>query len=176
MPCRETRPGLTQADYDSFGIPRQVQAMFQIYGSAPIITPATWRGYRRSGAWTALSAGSFGNKYERQQSHNLVGSITKISGKWTLKFGADFRNLLSNYQDLEESAARVSFGELQLWRQLHLPVCDCRRQLGCPEYFGAATRLLQCSAVYRGGRLVHPAGRERYSGTVAKILRAVLSK
>jgi len=101
------KTGLTQADYDAFGIPREVQSMFQIYGSAPTITPSQGAPTGTPGAWTALSAGSFGNKYERQQSHNLVGSVTKVSGKWTFKSGADFRNLLSNYQDLEESSAQL---------------------------------------------------------------------
>jgi len=33
--------------------------------------------------------------------------MTKINGRWTHKFGGEFRNLLSNYSDLEEASVSM---------------------------------------------------------------------
>jgi trimeric autotransporter adhesin len=101
------RSGFT--DYASFGIPASTQALFEIYGAAPIVLPNNFSGGSGGGSnWTGLSSGQFVNKQERQLSHSLNGSITKIHGNWTHKVGTEVRVLLSNYQDLEEASAEIA--------------------------------------------------------------------
>ena len=54
--------------------------------------------------WAGLSAGTFGSQREFQANHSVTGSVTKIRGKWVHKAGAEFRNLMSNYQDPEQAS------------------------------------------------------------------------
>lgn len=86
-------------DYDAFGVPKNVQSLIQIYGSAPYMGPGS--------PWTALTGGFFQTKIERQQGHTFNGSVTKTAGKWTMKFGTQYRVLLSNYMDLEEASVAM---------------------------------------------------------------------
>ncbi len=56
-------------------------------------------------------------KIERQTNWNIVGSVTKTVGKWTHKFGGEFRNYLSNYSDARgsfwfRSAANFTAGNI----------------------------------------------------------------
>ena len=87
--------GFTSADYAKFGVPQNIIPLFASFGAAPAIAPGTF---------TGLSAGVFGSHHEGQSSHSLAGSVTKIHGSWTHKFGTEFRNLLSNYDDWEEAS------------------------------------------------------------------------
>jgi hypothetical protein len=101
------RSGFT--DYSSFGIPASTQALFAAYGAAPVVLPNNFSGGSGGGSnWTGLSSGQFVNKQERQNSHSLNASITKIHGKWTHKAGAEVRVLLSNYTDFEEASAEIA--------------------------------------------------------------------
>jgi trimeric autotransporter adhesin len=101
------RSGFT--DYASFGIPASTQALFEISGAAPIVLPNNFSGGSGGGSnWTGLSSGQFVNKQERQNSHSLNGSVTKIHGNWTHKAGAEVRVLLSNYRDFEEASAEIA--------------------------------------------------------------------
>ncbi len=101
------RSGFT--DYASFGIPASTQGLMEIYGAAPIVLPNNFTGGSGGGSnWTGLSSGQFVNKQERQLSHSLNGSVTKVHGNWTHKAGTEVRVLLSNYQDLEEAAAEIA--------------------------------------------------------------------
>ncbi|HEX3879298.1 MAG TPA: carboxypeptidase regulatory-like domain-containing protein [Bryobacteraceae bacterium] len=86
-------------DYNAWGVPANVQSLMQVYGAAPWVSPGS--------PWTALTDGFFTNKRERQQSHNLNGSATRMAGKWTLKAGVQSRILLSNFQDLEEASTAL---------------------------------------------------------------------
>ena len=86
-------------DYNAWGIPANVQSLMEVYGAAPWVSPGS--------PWTALTDGFFTNKRERQQSHTLSGSVTKTVGKWTLKQGAQYRVLLSSFQDLEEASTAL---------------------------------------------------------------------
>jgi hypothetical protein len=97
------RSGFT--DYDAIGVPRSVQAVMPISGAAPVIYAAFPGG--SGGNYSALGGSYFVSKHERQTMHNLVGSVTKIRGRWTLKAGSESRNLLSNYQDLEEASVAI---------------------------------------------------------------------
>ena len=95
-------------DYAGFGVPANIMPLFAISGAAPIVAPNGLSGGSGGGSnWAALSDGTFGNKHERQSSFNANSSITKIHGRWTHKAGVEFRNLLSNYQDLEEASAQI---------------------------------------------------------------------
>lgn len=98
------KTGWSQSDYNDYGIPLNVQSLFVTQGAAPIISPGLSSG---TGNWSALSGGTFANKHERQQGHSLEGSLTKVVGKWTMTEGADFRVVLSNYNDFEEATAQL---------------------------------------------------------------------
>src|SRR5579875_929758 len=98
--------GWTQSDYNSYGIPQNVQNLFVTYGAAPIITPGV-ASSGTNGIWSPLSGGTFANKHERRQGHSLEGSMTKVVGKWTTTEGADARIVLSNYNDFEEATAQL---------------------------------------------------------------------
>jgi len=93
-------------DYDKIGVPRNLQQHIQIFGAAPVV--GTFGGGSGGGSnWTAVNTGTFGTKQERQASHVFSGSIVKMRGRWTHKFGGEFRNLLSNYLDLEEASVAM---------------------------------------------------------------------
>jgi trimeric autotransporter adhesin len=93
-------------DYDKVGVPRNLQPFIQINGAAPVLN--NFGGGNGGGSnWTALSGGNFGTKQEKQVSHVLSGSLVKIRGRWTHKFGGEYRNLLSNYLDLEEASVAM---------------------------------------------------------------------
>jgi len=95
-------------DYASFGVPSNILPLMAISGSAPAVAPNGFTGGSGGGSnWTAVSGGVFANKHERQNNYNLNSSVTKTHGKWTYKAGVEVRNLESNYQDLEESAAAL---------------------------------------------------------------------
>jgi hypothetical protein len=95
----------TAADYENFGIPKTVQSVMAIYGSAPDITPASYGG--AGAAWSALNSASSLNKHEWQLNHSVTGSITKTHGKWTHKFGGEFRNMMAVWQDPQIAAASL---------------------------------------------------------------------
>ncbi|MCS7024460.1 MAG: TonB-dependent receptor [Bryobacteraceae bacterium] len=86
-------------DYGQFGIPREFWPAAGLPGAYPEITSF-------GGGWSQISAlnqTGYLAKIERQTNWNLNGSITKISGRWTHKWGAEFRNYLSNYSDARGS-------------------------------------------------------------------------
>ena len=56
-------------------------------------------------SWSNLNNNAYQNKDERQTNHFVAGSGTKTAGKWTLKFGAEYRAYLSNYTDAQESVS-----------------------------------------------------------------------
>lgn len=51
--------------------------------------------------YSALNSNSYGNKKEHQLNHSLNGSLTKTKGNLTMKFGAEFRVYLQNWQDIQ---------------------------------------------------------------------------
>ena len=93
---------LTAADYNSYGIPGNVQSVFPLFGAAPDINPG--------GNFSALSNTQYNNKRERQTNQQVVGSLTKTAGRWTFRGGAEYRVGLSNYNDFQEAAASYGFG------------------------------------------------------------------
>jgi hypothetical protein len=87
----------TAANYATLGVPSDVQAAFPEFGAAPDI-----QGFAN---YSAASDSWYNNKHERQTNHQIIGSLTKSAGKWTLKGGAEFRVDLSNYTDFQNAAA-----------------------------------------------------------------------
>jgi hypothetical protein len=101
------RSGFT--DYAGFGIPASTLSIAAIPGAAPIVLPNNFAGGSGGGSnWTGLSSGQFANKEERQLSHAVNVSLTKVRGNWTHKAGVEARVLLSNYQDMEEASAEIA--------------------------------------------------------------------
>ena len=95
-------------DYQGFGTPNNVQAIMALPGAAPVVNPNGYTGGNGGGSnWSALSAGTFGTKREFQTNHSLTGSITKVRGRWNHKAGVEYRNLLSNYWDLEQASVAM---------------------------------------------------------------------
>jgi trimeric autotransporter adhesin len=95
-------------DYDSFGVPRNVQSLILFPGTAPNVNPNGYGGGNGGGSnWTALTTGNFNTKREFQTSHSITGSATKVRGKWVHKAGLEFRNLLSNYADPEQGSVAM---------------------------------------------------------------------
>jgi hypothetical protein len=95
-------------DYDSFGVPRNVQAIILFPGVAPNVNPNGYGGGQGGGSnWTALTTGNFNTKREFQTNHSVTGSITKVRGRWVHKAGGEFRNLLSNYWDPEQGSVAM---------------------------------------------------------------------
>ncbi len=96
-------------DYDSLGIPKAVQALMMMPGAAPTVLPMNFGGGSGGGSnWTGLTGGQFATKIEQQTSHGQSGSVSNNRGRWTHKFVAEIRNLLSNYADLEEASAAIA--------------------------------------------------------------------
>jgi hypothetical protein len=95
-------------DYQGFGTPNNVQAIMALPGAAPVVNPNGYTGGNGGGSnWSALSAGTFGTKREFQTNHSLTGSLTKVRGRWSHKAGLEYRNLLSNYWDLEQASVAM---------------------------------------------------------------------
>ena len=95
-------------DYQGFGTPANVQAIMALPGAAPVVNPNGYTGGNGGGSnWSAVSAGTFGTKREFQTNHSVTGSITKVRGRWNHKAGVEFRNLLSNYWDLEQASVAM---------------------------------------------------------------------
>jgi hypothetical protein len=84
---------------DAFGIPREMQGAPGLRGAWPEVT-------NFGGGWSRISPlnqTAYLAKVERQTNWNIVGSVTKTVGRWTHKWGGEFRNYLSNYSDARGS-------------------------------------------------------------------------
>lgn len=94
---RSLTPPVEGFNYSEFGIPAHIQAA----NALPNVPPNMFPGgnYR----WSPITRNAYQHKHERQTNHHLVGSVTKTYQRWTFKFGGEFRNLLSNYTDNQES-------------------------------------------------------------------------
>jgi hypothetical protein len=95
-------------DYDSFGVPENLQPFILFPGTAPNVNPNGFGGGGGSGSnWSALTTGNFNTKREFQTSHSVAASATKTRGSWIHKTGFEFRNLLSNYADPEQGSVAL---------------------------------------------------------------------
>ncbi len=83
--------------YDDYGIPKIVQNNMAIgRGFLPEI-PLT--------EFMALGSTGWQHKNEKQTNHQLAFSLTKTVSRWTLKWGGEYRNYLSNYSDFLSGGA-----------------------------------------------------------------------
>lgn len=86
-------------DYSTFGVPNEWAPSIGLQGAFPEINDF-------GGGWSRIdqyNQVAYLAKVERQTNWHLNGSITKIAGRWTHKFGGEFRNFLSNYLDARGS-------------------------------------------------------------------------
>ena len=86
-------PAGTGFNYDEYGMPKEVQSLVAVWGSAP-----STRDF--GGPLTNLNRDGWARKNEHQTNHTVTGSVTSIIGRWTLKNGVEFRNRLGNWADL----------------------------------------------------------------------------
>ncbi|MBL8227538.1 MAG: TonB-dependent receptor [Bryobacterales bacterium] len=86
-------PAGTGFDYSAYGMPREVQALSAMFGTAPSI-------FNFGGPIASLNADGWARKRETQLNHTLNGSVTKTARRWTIKAGAEYRVYLGNWQDL----------------------------------------------------------------------------
>ncbi len=87
-------PGL---NYREFGIPSQFDPAIGVDGMMPELGGINF--------WSNLFNTAYLGKVENQTNWNFVGSVTKTRGRWTHKFGGEFRNALANYTDARGSFA-----------------------------------------------------------------------
>lgn len=83
-------------DYSQFGITPAMQAFNHCPGCPIQFSPEDSNG-------SALNASNSLHKRENQTNHTFAGSLTKMAGKLTMKFGTEARIYLSNYIDPEAS-------------------------------------------------------------------------
>lgn len=86
-------------DYGTFGIPSSWLSAVGLTGAFPEIT-----GF--GGGWSVVSPlnqTAYLAKVERQTNWNINYSVTKTAGRFTHKWGGEFRNYLSNYTDARGS-------------------------------------------------------------------------
>jgi hypothetical protein len=87
-------------DYNAWGIPSSVQAIMPVYGGTPDVLP----GYN----WEPLNNSTNNNKREWQTNQTVVGSLTKVYGKWTFKAGGEYRDMLAIWQDLYQLSSDIN--------------------------------------------------------------------
>lgn len=80
--------------YGEFGISRNIE---------DVMVVRRLPSFQNASHWTPLSQNRYMHKDEKQTNSFVSGSATKILSKWTLKFGGEFRNMLSNYTDAQEA-------------------------------------------------------------------------
>jgi hypothetical protein len=78
-----------------FGYPTQFFPAIGIYGQYPEMA-SFGGGFSQI---SSLNGVSYSAKVERQTNWNLVGSVTRTSGRWTHKWGGEVRSYLPNYID-----------------------------------------------------------------------------
>jgi hypothetical protein len=86
-------------DYGQYGVPQRLLGAPGLQGAFP-----EWnQGAAGFSQISGLNNTGYLAKIERQTNWNVVGSLTKTVGRWTHKFGGEFRNYLSNYSDARGS-------------------------------------------------------------------------
>jgi len=88
------------SDYNGWGVPSNIQAIMPDYGGTPDVLPG--------GNWTPLNNATNNNKHEWQFNQVLSASLTKSRGKWTHKFGGEFRDMVAVWQDYYQLSTDIS--------------------------------------------------------------------
>lgn len=86
-------------DFTQFGIPTAFNQTIGLQGAYPELNSFGGGFSQISG----LNQTAYMAKIERQTNWNMVFSVTKTSGRWTHKWGGEYRNYLSNYSDARGS-------------------------------------------------------------------------
>lgn len=81
-------------DYTAYGVPNSFLGAPGLHGALP-----EWNETGGFSVVSGLNATGMIGKIERQTNWNLVSSVTKTMGRWTHKWGGEYRNYLSNYAD-----------------------------------------------------------------------------
>lgn len=89
------------SNYNGWGVPSSVQNIMPVMGATPDILPGG-SPIGPTNSWEPLNNDTNTNKREWQTNQTIVGSITKVRGKWTFKAGGEFRNMMAVWQDLYE--------------------------------------------------------------------------
>lgn len=82
-------------DYRAAGIPANIEAAMAVRRLPNFFIAGT--------SWSNLNNNAYNHKDERQTNHVVAGSATKSAGKWTFKFGGEYRANHSNYTDAQEA-------------------------------------------------------------------------
>lgn len=86
-------------DYRALGVPDSFLGAPGLQGAFP-----EWnQGAAGFSQVSGLNGTGYLAKIERQTNWNVVGSLTKTMGRWSHKWGGEFRNYLSNYSDARGS-------------------------------------------------------------------------
>ena len=86
-------PDGTGFNYTAAGMPANVQTLIDIPGTSMIVN-------NFGGPIANLNNDQWDRKHEAQLNHDVIGSMTKVVGRWTFKAGGDFRVDLLNLRDL----------------------------------------------------------------------------
>ncbi|GIU77134.1 MAG: hypothetical protein KatS3mg005_0372 [Bryobacteraceae bacterium] len=78
--------------YNQMRIPAEIQALAVPFGGPPHVSDGI-------NYWSALSNTAYLFKIEKQTNWVTNVNVTKMAGKWTLKFGGEYRNSLANFTD-----------------------------------------------------------------------------
>jgi hypothetical protein len=78
--------------YNQMRIPGEIQALAIPFGGTPHISDGI-------NYWSALSNTAYLWKIENQTNWVTNGNVTKVAGRWTFKFGGEYRNSLANFTD-----------------------------------------------------------------------------
>ncbi len=81
-----------QGLYDRMKIPQELQQIVVPFGGTPHVNDGI-------NYWSGLSVVNYLWKIEHQTNWNTNLSFTKTKGKWTFKFGGEYRNSLANFTD-----------------------------------------------------------------------------
>jgi hypothetical protein len=89
-----------KGDPSAYGMPANVAATSPLPGSLPSMAALAPYG--------ALNSTNYTNKHEHQLNHFVLGSLSKIIGTHSLKFGGEYRVYLQNFQDYQLQAPTLS--------------------------------------------------------------------
>ncbi len=81
--------------YSDYGVPKAISDIITIPGAALEVTSF--------GPWSSLNSTNNLHKQEHQTNHVVVGSMTKLAGKWTFKWGGEHRASYLNSKDPEQA-------------------------------------------------------------------------
>ncbi|MDW8129030.1 MAG: TonB-dependent receptor [Bryobacterales bacterium] len=85
--------GMTSpALYNEMRVPAEIQALAIPFGGVPQVADGI-------NYWSALSQTAYLWKIENQTNWISNVNVTKVAGRWSLKFGGEFRNSLANFTD-----------------------------------------------------------------------------